>query len=851
MNNHSRILTASTRLLVLLCFTATSVLCGTAHAQSTSGYQLSGNFDLPVSYNSECGCYLYTGGSVDASATVPITANVTFSASSGNWSTVGDWGFTNGTGLALADSLITAYSIVNGARSALDLNFTNTIQDINNSTDILENSGPTQKSVSIGLGSFSITGMAGNIPISGTVGLSVTPTINFNVAIPGEPAGTPPQQVIIDQPTINLLSLYVGQNATVVANDGVAGASFIINQSLVNEGTINNLWGTVSGEFSNSGNADLGGLGATLQLNGLLNNSGNVVAVGDSSLNVSGGITNSGNLTSTGGTISISDTTPNSQSNSGTIGVTDGGSLTLSGTLLQVGGGTLSATNNSAVNLDNGTISGGILNFDSSSALTVNGAGTLTGVTSNALINVTNLSTLEIQGGLTDNGTIVLNSNQGGGYEGTTAVLNVNGGTISGTGDIVLEEGSGCNGGLAYCGSGTGEVSGSLTQGAGHTISGIGLIDATLTNDGTVNANMAGNTLEFVPPNGTTTLTTTNNGLMESTSGGVLQFDSGVTLTNNAGATLNADGSTVSVSSAELTNLSAGVLTGGIYSVENGGQIILPENVTTNDANVVISGSGSKIDQLSLLANNDGALNVVGDGTLTTTNSMNNSGQVDVGAPTGSPSASELTVSGQYTQTAGSTTVDGTLSASGGISIYGGTLGGSGSVIGNVFNGGTVNPGDPTTLTVDGNYTQGPNGLLLMDISSASDFAMLDVTGNSSLAGTAEFDFLDGFVPTGSTSFGFLTASNISGNFNSVDFSGLDCLQCSIGFNSTNDMLTLEVSDASPIVSQPGTSTSAPEPGTLSLFAAGVIGLIGLIGISRKRRRTHRGRREAAAKEFL
>ena len=176
MNHHTRILTASARLLALLFLAPASVLCGTAHAQNSSGYQLSGNFDLPVSYNSACSCYLYTGGSVGASLTVPITANVTFNASSGDWSTVGDWGFTNGAGLALADSLITAYSVVNGVRTALNLNFGKTTQDINNANEVLENSGPTQKSVSIGLGSFSISGVTGNIPISGSVDLSITPT---------------------------------------------------------------------------------------------------------------------------------------------------------------------------------------------------------------------------------------------------------------------------------------------------------------------------------------------------------------------------------------------------------------------------------------------------------------------------------------------------------------------------------------------------------------------------------------------------------------------------------------------------------------------------------------------------
>ena len=56
-----------------------------------------------------------------------------------------------------------------------------------------------------------------------------------------------------------------------------------------------------------------------------------------------------------------------------------------------------------------------------------------------------------------------------------------------------------------------------LTQAAGHTISGCGQINAALTNQGLVNANVNGQTLSL-PTN-----PMTNAATMEATNGGVLQ----------------------------------------------------------------------------------------------------------------------------------------------------------------------------------------------------------------------------------------------------------------------------------------------------------------------------------------
>ena len=97
----------------------------------------------------------------------------------------------------------------------------------------------------------------------------------------------------------------------------------------------------------------------------------------------------------------------------------------------------------------------------------------------------------------------------------------------------------------------------------------------------------------------------------------------------------------------------------------------------------------------------------------------------------------------------------------------GGTLAGMGTIMGNVNNLSFVRPGGSIgTLTVNGNYTQGPNGILAIEVSPTAS-SKLAVGGAASLAGTLHLMFDPGiYSPT--TSYNFLTASSVSGSFSSV-----------------------------------------------------------------------------------
>src|SRR6202008_3868060 len=97
----------------------------------------------------------------------------------------------------------------------------------------------------------------------------------------------------------------------------------------------------------------------------------------------------------------------------------------------------------------------------------------------------------------------------------------------------------------------------------------------------------------------------------------------------------------------------------------------------------------------------------------------------------------------------------------------GASLKGVGNIVGNVFNYGTLNPGDsPGTLTVNGNFTQGPGGVFNVQIASLQNYSRLVVSGHANLDGTLKLTLASGFTPPPGSRFVVLTAAQgISGKF--------------------------------------------------------------------------------------
>jgi len=157
-----------------------------------------------------------------------------------------------------------------------------------------------------------------------------------------------------------------------------------------------------------------------------------------------------------------------------------------------------------------------------------------------------------------------------------------------------------------------------LTQNAGHTIEGLGQINAGLTNAGIVNANNAGNTLEI---RGATNV---NTGTMEATAGGVLDFDNAAAV-NNAGGQITASGGTVdfqngaAITGGTLTAISPSVMnvsgnngSSGFAAIFNGVTIAAGTLINVPDGNTLDFTGSTITDNGTILinSNNQGAVSI-------------------------------------------------------------------------------------------------------------------------------------------------------------------------------------------------------------------------------------------------
>ncbi|MFZ0816799.1 MAG: S-layer family protein [Candidatus Sulfotelmatobacter sp.] len=261
----------------------------------------------------------------------------------------------------------------------------------------------------------------------------------------------------------------------------------------------------------------------------------------------------------------------------------------------------------------------------------VNGAdvaGTLTLSTTHDTLAIENNTNLTVDGNITNNGAITLNSIN----NGTDLIIGASS-TLSGTGTITMSN-NGNN--FIYGAAGT-DV---LTVGSGQNISGAGNIgnnSMALSNAGIINATQP-NALYIDTSNGTT-----NTGTLEATAGGTLilygQNDNSVPNTiNNAGGTISAGaGSTV-----QLTNgiiISGGTLnTSGTGLVETLNGTATLENVTnagnyvlTNNTQNTLVGTITNNGNISMTSINNGTyfllsgnVTLSGTGTLTMSNNGNN-----------------------------------------------------------------------------------------------------------------------------------------------------------------------------------------------------------------------------------
>ncbi|MBX3419457.1 MAG: PEP-CTERM sorting domain-containing protein [Pirellulaceae bacterium] len=403
-----------------------------------------------------------------------------------------------------------------------------------------------------------------------------------------------------------------------------------------------------------------------------------------------------------------------------------------SGGLMRIGAninnsnGTIRA-DNGIVELNSASITGGVLETMNGGEIRTLASTTtvLNSVTNNGTLNMLAGGSLHLSSGLINNGTITVNLPAS---ATTTTVQALESLTIGGAGTVVLTNPSSAGHSTISTAGGA-----TITNGANHTIRGGGTVSASLINNGLVSANINGATL-FLNTNAKT-----NNGVFQATNGGILRVESAGLLTNFSGSTLTA----------------------GSYFVDAGSTMRLAGmNVQTLNGHVRLNGVGSNIynattGTTSALA----SLNTIGSagqfelrGGRTFTTSA--SGLANQGSLILMGSGTQLTVNGNFLQTAGSTYVldNSTLIFNGASNtVSGGILGGDGTIIGDVLFGGSallsagVSPG---TLTFGNNLTWGAGGLVLFDLGfDAASSDLISVNGDLLKSGVGNFDFT--FVDNG------------------------------------------------------------------------------------------------------
>jgi fibronectin-binding autotransporter adhesin len=656
--------------------------------------------------------------------------------------------------------------------------------------------------------------------------------------------------------------------------------------------TLNNVNNFIQG----TGSIGVNGLSLTNQSGGVVD--ANVSGVG-MSLEGGGLISNQGLLEATnGGILGIYDSVNNA-----------GGNITASGGVVGLGvfnpvtinGGTLNTAGSGVMDALNATLNG--VTLSSGSTLTVDGPTALQGTfTNHGTVEVPNLI-LAITGGdvtLTGGGSIVLSGGVFNEQSGGLTLINVNN-LIQGNFEL------GQNG-MSLINQGGGVVNANVSTGTvlldgGGTVTNQGLLEAT--NGGALgiddNVNNTGGDITasggFVLPHGISlglggfvglgvyspvtidggTLNTEGLGVMEAFSATL----NGVTL--SSGSTLTVVGPTAlqgtftNHGTVEVPDLNLAI-TGGNVSLTGGGTIVMSDayfsgqsgGLTLNNVNNLIQGTGElgqngmSLINLSAgvvnadvsggtllldgggLVTNHGLLEATNGGILEIIDNLNNAGGtviadgglvLDNGATvtnTGTvdirPSGALNIGAGAYVQTAGETIVDGVLSTLPAVQLEGGVLTGTGTIVGSVDNtGGIVRPGDaPGTLTIDNAYTQGSSGVLMIDLGGTApgSYSVLDVGGLATLDGVIEFTLVDGFTPQVGDVFSYLLAGSLAGDFTRTEFSNWSCPQddsCSIGPNGSLD-----------ITAQ--TASAVPEPSTVALLALGFAGLIVLSQRNRRRR---------------
>jgi len=383
------------------------------------------------------------------------------------------------------------------------------------------------------------------------------------------------------------------------------------------------------------------------------------------------------------------------KTNNSLIHATNGGILDLIGTTVNNGpNGVIRAENASRVELQNVTITAGVLESTGTGRVVSTLDSTLNSVETSGNIDVMVFRTMNINGTQTNKGTISVNPTQAG----ASANLRfASGSVLTGNGSVHLV----ANATLSQINTDPGSA---MTHAAGHTIRGRGQINALMTNNGLITANETDGTMTL------TGATKTNNSLIQSTNTGTLLLTS--TTINNGPA--------------------------GIIRAGNDSRVDL-QNVTINAGILESIGSGRVVSVLDSVINGvetRGNIDVMVFRTMSVDGSLNNNGTISVNPTQAGASANLRFADGSVLSGNGSVHLVGSATLSqintdaGDSMIHaaGHTIRGQGQINAGMTNNGLITANQPGgTMTFAGqtktnnSLTQAVNGARLLLQSLAVD----------------------------------------------------------------------------------------------------------------------------------
>ena len=133
------------------------------------------------------------------------------------------------------------------------------------------------------------------------------------------------------------------------------------------------------------------------------------------------------------------------------------------------------------------------------------------------------------------------------------------------------------------------------------------------------------------------------------------------------------------------------------------------------------------------------------------------------------------------------------------------SLGGNGVINGDVNNAGLITPGESVgQITIEGDYTQTADGSFVAEISGSGVCDLLTVTGAAQLAGTLDIVLLDGYTPSLGERFRIMTYESRTGEFDSVLGQEFDNKQFELDYGSTGLDLVVVPEPATLVLLGPG-----------------------------------------------